>query len=89
MFEIKKNVTVPPRTINAERVARPSKYPFAQMEAGDAFEVPAEKAKAVKASLATYKRQSGKAFTTRTSADGVVTVYKLKDEDEAPADSAE
>lgn len=81
MFEIKKNVPLPART--GGFTSRPSKYPFAQMTAGDYIEVPVPEGRDAKKFEATV-RSSTSAFAaknpvsfslrTHTNADGKLVV---------------
>lgn len=70
MFEIRKNVPVPPA---GKAGGRSAKYPFRNMEVGDSFEATMSdaEAKQVQRAATSYARRNGVKFTTRRSATGV------------------
>jgi hypothetical protein len=81
MFEIKKGLSLPARDTK-------TKYPFAQMEVGDAFDVPASHPSAtrvsggsaarVQSSAHSWGRLNGRKFNTRRLPDGVVRIQRVK-----------
>lgn len=87
MFEIRKGVPIPPRTVKS---GRKSIYPFADMAIGDSFEVPVPKGKTAQSTERTLrsacaahaKRANGSVgFSVRRGADSLsvwMTVPRVK-----------
>jgi hypothetical protein len=69
MFEVRKDIPMPVAT--REGFAKPSKYPFATMEVGDMFFVPAAKKSFSSLTSAAGKRLGRKFSTRAVSENGV------------------
>lgn len=54
-----------------------SRYPFAQMEPGDTFAVPAEENKGVRSAAHSYGKRHNQTFTCRRQPDGKVRVWRV------------
>lgn len=82
-FTIIKNAPIPAKDTGPKN--RISKYPFAEMELGDAFDVPLEAKKTIAAirgrisnAAATFcKKNVGFKFTTRKMPDGCIRVWRI------------
>jgi len=83
VFQIKKNIPVP--AARAFGTGRPGRYPYADMEVGDCFDVAVgdEKAEAVlrrlRASSASWKKRAGAAcgFSVRTLVEEGVPLVRV------------
>jgi hypothetical protein len=69
MFEIRKGIEIPAAT--REGFSKPSKYPFATMDVGDMFFVPAAKKSFSSLASGAGKRLDRKFSTRAVSEDGV------------------
>lgn len=78
MFEVRSNVPMPAAT--REGFSKPSKYPFATMEVGDMFFVPAAKKSFSSLVSAAGKRLDRKFSTRSVSENGVTGIgcWRLK-----------
>jgi len=69
MFELKDDVKMPGR-----RGGRKPKYPFADMEVGQSFEIPANG----RTAASVYGARTNKKFATRKMEDGTFRCWRLK-----------
>ncbi len=69
-YKVDKDIPIPPARSTLAR------YPFADMEPGDTFAVPAEENKKVRLAAHSYGKRHGKAFTIRRQEDGTVRVWR-------------
>lgn len=70
MFEIIKNADLP-----KQRQGSP-KYPFAELEVGDAFDVPSEMSRKVRSASSHWAKNNGRKLTCRELPDGSLRVYR-------------
>ena len=71
MYDIIKDAPMPATSPRAKGMGRVPIYPLAQLEVGQAFDVPIDRWKSVRQAASVYaKRNPGVRFTTRVQKDG-------------------
>lgn len=76
-FQIEKGVPV-----QAKRIGKKPRFPFAEMEVGDSFTVPITARGSVSASALYWTRKTGYMFVCRTTSDKTVRVWRVPSKEE-------